>query len=235
MFSALQKLSTKCRKEEHLCEKEKEWSCAQWASKKGAEIVFSPPKLCSSSDRFASLCHISLRRSSQLLAGCVWPGLATEGASVRGQTFRPAACSPSRGAHTSLGSHRESGSHWGVGLSAPLLHPSKLLGRSVGGWMTLTGSNCQLASECIGKERWHRPRGEGRRSRRGVGEWRWMTKGLGVSYPGRGLSSSFMVWSSSCCSYSPQVCSQLCCSKLGKDKETEKIMDVSCVRDEKQK
>lgn len=182
-------------------------SVSKW--ERGRDLIFLPPKLCSSSDRFASLCHISLRRSSQLLAGCVWPGLTTEGASVRGQTFRPAACSPSRGAHTSLGSHRESGSHWGVGLSAPLPHPFKLLGRSVGGWMTLTSSNCQLASECIGKERWHRSLGEGRMSRRGVEEQRWLTKGLGVSYPGRGLSSSFMEWSSSCCSYSPQVCSQL--------------------------
>lgn len=47
--------------------------------KKRAEIVFFPPKLCGSSDRSARLCHISLRRSSQCLAGCVWPGLTPGG------------------------------------------------------------------------------------------------------------------------------------------------------------
>lgn len=69
-----------------------------------------------------------------------------------------------------VGSHGESGSHWGVGLSTWVPHPFRALGRSVGGWMTLTGFNCQLASKCIGKERWLRPWGEGE-------EWKWMTRG----------------------------------------------------------
>ncbi|KAK5908069.1 hypothetical protein CgunFtcFv8_016159 [Champsocephalus gunnari] len=52
------------------------------ASEKEPKINY-PPQLSGSSVRSASLCHISLRRSSQRLAGSVWPGPTTGGGRAR--------------------------------------------------------------------------------------------------------------------------------------------------------
>lgn len=148
--------------------------------RKGAEIVF-PPKLSGSSDRSASLCHISLRRSSQRLAGCVWPGLTTGGARVLGQTLslQPAlpAERPALPALHSLLAGGKSGSRWGVGLPAPELRPSNPWDV---GEVTLADSNCQPARQRRGKpgtedRRW---RGEERGEERRVDEERrGMTRG----------------------------------------------------------
>ncbi|KAK1905263.1 U3 small nucleolar RNA-associated protein 25, partial [Dissostichus eleginoides] len=85
----------------------------------------------------------------------------------------------------------ESGSRWGGGHLAPELHP---LNPWEVGEMTLTGSNCQLAMQWRGKRggRGQEERGEerGSRSRRGEEE---DDKGLGVSYPGRRLSGSYVM------------------------------------------
>lgn len=123
------------RGKENACHKNKGGGSSQWASQKGAEIAF-PPKLSGSSDRSASLCHISLRRSSQRLAGCVWPGLTAGGALVLGQTSRPAACSPSRATRTSphftrfsLGASQGAAGAWGFRLqSCTLRAPGKWRG-----------------------------------------------------------------------------------------------------------
>lgn len=154
--------------------------------KKRPEIAF-PPKLCSSGDRSASLCHISLRRSSQRLAGCVWPGLTLgEGVWVPGP--EPSGPQPpSRLPHTSLASH------WGQvreplgrGASTSRTAPFKPLGGGGGdpSWLQL--------SEKRAEDRGRRWSGKKREepARREDG-WQEV---VGVSYPGRRMSSGFMVW-----------------------------------------
>lgn len=97
---------------------------ARWASEKGARDRF-PPKISGSSDRSASLCHISLRRSSQRLAGNVWPGLTAGGAPVQGQTTRPSSLLSQQSGPMlpyillDFLAGGKSGSRWGVGLPTP--------------------------------------------------------------------------------------------------------------------
>lgn len=117
--------------------------------KKGPGIVF-PPKISGSSDRSASLCHISLKRSSQRLAGDVWPGLTAGGAPARGQTTRPSSllsqqsrpALPHISFAFSLGASQGAAGAWGF----PTLKPPWEVGE-----VTLTGSNCQPASQRRGK------------------------------------------------------------------------------------
>lgn len=73
-----------------------------------------------------------------------------------------------------------------MGLPAPVLHPSNPWEV---GEMTPADSNCQLARQRRG-EPGTEDRGERRKSRRGEEK---DDKGLGVSYPGRRLSGSFVV------------------------------------------
>lgn len=82
------------------------------SEKKRPEIVL-PPKLCSSGDRSARLCHISLRRSSQPLAGCVWPRSHSRRRSLSpgARTSGSAASLPGRATCTST--HTSLASHWG--------------------------------------------------------------------------------------------------------------------------
>lgn len=72
----------------------------------------------------ASLCHISLRRSSQRLAGGVWPGsLSRRESWAEASARRSPGALPAERPRTSLAgiAGGESGSRWGVGLPAPLL------------------------------------------------------------------------------------------------------------------
>lgn len=72
----------------------------------------------------ASLCHISLRRSSQRLAGGVWPGSPSRRESwAEASARRSPGALPAERPCTSLAgiAGGESESRWGVGLPAPLL------------------------------------------------------------------------------------------------------------------
>lgn len=155
----------------HVIRKEK---CSQWASEKGAKIVF-PPKLRGNSDRSASLCNISLRRSSQQLAGCVWPGLTTGGVPVLGQ---PPDLQPAFPAERPALPRTSSSSRWRQ-VREPLgrgaeLHPSNPWEV---GEVTPANSNCQLARQRRGKPGTEdRQRGE-ERGGRADEERRRMTRG----------------------------------------------------------
>lgn len=127
------------------------------------------PELSSSSKSPASLCSISLRRSCHLLAGCV-SSHRRRSSSLRPNFLpgpEPALPARQPALHWLLAGGK-SRSCWGVGLSAPVLHSFKPLGS---GEMTLTCSNCQRASQCVGEEGWQRTQGERRRSRHKRDGW----------------------------------------------------------------
>lgn len=143
-------------------------------AKKRAEIAF-PPKLCGSGDCSASLCHISLRRSSQRLAGCVWPGL-TLGGGVWVPGPEPSGLQPPSQAGRPALPHTSLASHWGQvreplgrGASTSRVAPFKPLGGGGG-----DPSRLQLS----GKRAEDRGREVERGEERGTSEERrWMTRG----------------------------------------------------------
>lgn len=122
----------------------------------------------------ASLCHISLRRSSQRLAGGIWPGSPSRRESwAEASARRSPGALPAERPRTSLASIAggESGSRWGVGLPAPLLAPrcptTTTNTRTPGRWgrrprPTSTVSRLRQRRGEPGTEdgRWRRRRGE---------------------------------------------------------------------------
>lgn len=156
-------------KKRNSCSKHKVWGSRKWAKEEKARDRLST-QLCGSGDRSASLCHISLRRSSQRLAGCIWPGL-TLGGGVWVPGPEPSGPQPpSPLPHTSLASH------WGQvreplgrGASTSRTAPFKPLG---GGGAD--PNRLQLSEKRAEDRGGEVERGE----ERGTGkERRWMTRG----------------------------------------------------------
>lgn len=135
--------------------------------KKVQRSFFPHPDPAAAVTASASLCHISLRRSSQRLAGGVWPGSPSRRESwAEASARRSPGALPAERPRTSLASIAggESGSRWGVGLPAPLLalrcphHHHQYSDPREVGEATRADFNCQPAPA---EERRARDRGRG--------------------------------------------------------------------------
>lgn len=175
---------------EKACHKNKGGGGSQRASEKRAEIVFSTQTQWQQ----WPLCQLVPHQFEEVksapgrlcLAWSHYRRSAGSGPNLRACSLLSQQSDPHFPALHSLLAGGKSGSRWGVGLPAPVLHPSNPWEV---GEMTPADSNCQLARQRRG-EPGTEDRGERRKSRRGEEK---DDKGLGVSYPGRRLSGSFVV------------------------------------------